>query len=59
MRGAEGSVHLHFLVTLTEPEGTAWSCARGGSGGGKGKGPSPENQRTFTMELAPRVMGTA
>jgi len=34
-------------VTATGPEGTAWSCVRGGAAGGQGKG---LHQRALGME---------
>jgi len=34
-------------VTATGPEGTAWSCVRGGAAGGEGKG---LRQRVVDME---------
>ena len=43
-------------VTATGPEGTARSCARGGSGGGQGKAVP---QRALGMAQAARAAGTA
>ena len=34
-------------MTVTGPEGTAWSCVRGGAAGGEGKG---LHQRAVGME---------
>jgi len=36
-------------VTATGPEGTAWSCVRGGAAGGQGQG---VHQRAVSMERA-------
>jgi len=41
-------------VTATGPEGTAWSCDRGGAAGGEGKG---LHQRAGDMERAAQGCG--
>ena len=47
-RERRGSAEL-CSVTATGPEGTAWSCVRGGAAGGEGKG---LHQRVVGMERA-------
>ena len=54
-QGAEGSTELCSLTAMG-PEGTVWSCARGGSGGGQGKAVP---QRALGMAQAARAAGTA
>ena len=49
-----GSAELCSLGTATGPEGTAWSCARGGAAGGQGKG---LRQRAAGMERAVQGSG--
>ena len=51
-RGAE--VPAGLSVTTTGPEGTAWSCLRGGAPGGQGKG---LHQRVVDMEQAAQGTG--
>ena len=41
-------------MTATGPEGTAWSCVRGGAAGGEGKG---LRQRAGGMEQAAQGSG--
>ena len=41
-------------VTVTGPEGMAWSCVRGGAAGGEGKG---LHQRVVGMERAAQGSG--
>ena len=41
-------------MTATGPEGTAWSCVRGGAAGGEGKG---LHQRVVGMERAAQGSG--
>jgi len=41
------SAELCSLVAGTGPEGTAWSCVRGGSGWGLGSGSSPESVQSL------------
>jgi len=41
-QGAEDSTELCSLVTEKGPEGTAWSCIKGGSDWELGKGSSPK-----------------
>ena len=41
-------------MTATGPEGTAWSCARGGAAGGEGQG---LHQRAVAMERAAQGCG--
>ena len=48
-REQRGSAELGPLWTATGPEGTAWSCVRGGAAGGQGKG---LHQRIVDMERA-------
>ena len=43
-------------MTATGPEGTAWSCVRGGAAGGEEKG---LHQRVVGMEKLPRAAGMA
>ena len=42
-----GSADLCSLVTVTGPEGMAWSCIRGGSSWGLGEGSSPEGSQAL------------
>jgi len=43
-------------VTATGPDGTAWSCVRGGAAGGEGKG---LHQRAVGMEQPAQGSGMA
>jgi len=50
-QGAGGQHSALLSVTVTGPEGTAWSCVRGGAGSGEGKG---LHQRAVGTNCLPR-----
>jgi len=50
----EGERCALLCVTATGPEGTTWSCVRGGAGGGQGQ---VLHQSVGTVEQAPKGSG--
>jgi len=49
-----GSAELCSVLTETGPEGTAWSCVRGGAAGGQGQ---VINQRAVGVRAQPQAAG--